>query len=121
MRQGRLDAVELPVAPLDILAQQIVAVAACEDWDEDELLAMCRRAWPYRDLKREDFDAVVQMLSEGVAPGHRTAAYLHRERIHHKLRARRSAHAEGAWVREAALAYAEKRQRRAAAASLAAA
>ncbi len=39
--------------PLDILAQQIVAAAAGEEWDEDELFELCRRAWPYRDLKRE--------------------------------------------------------------------
>ncbi len=91
VRLGRLDRVELPVAPLDILAQQIVAAVACEEWDEDELFAMCRRAWSYRDLKREDFDAVIAMLSEGIAPGNRTGAYLHRDRIHHMLRARRGA------------------------------
>ena len=48
VRAGRLDRVEIPRAPLDILAQQIVAAVACEDWDEDALFELCRRAYPYR-------------------------------------------------------------------------
>lgn len=91
VRRGRLDRVEMPVGPLDILAQQIVAVVACDEWQEDDLYAMCRRAWPYRDLTRDDFDDVVAMLSEGIAPGNRTGAYLHRDQIHQRLRARRNA------------------------------
>src|SRR4029077_10413613 len=57
----------------------------------DELFDLCRKAWPYRELKREGFDAIVEMLSDGIAPGNRAGAYLHRDRIHHRLRARRSA------------------------------
>jgi ATP-dependent Lhr-like helicase len=91
VRRGRLDQVKMPVAPLDILAQQIVAAVASDDWNEDDLYAMCRGAWPYRDLARSEFDEVVEMLSSGVAPGSRTGAYLHRDRINHRLRARRSA------------------------------
>ena len=53
VREGRLDRVEIPRAPLDILAQQIVAAVACDDWDEDALFELCRRAYPYRDLTRE--------------------------------------------------------------------
>jgi ATP-dependent Lhr-like helicase len=81
----------MPVGPLDILAQQIVAAAAGEDWDEDALFAMCREAWPYHNLKRSDFDAVVTVLSDGIAPGNRSGAYLHRDRIHRRVRGRRSA------------------------------
>src|SRR2546422_6904520 len=51
--------------PLDILAQQIVATVACEEWQEDALFEMVRGAYPYRDVSRKDFDAVVQMLAEG--------------------------------------------------------
>jgi ATP-dependent Lhr-like helicase len=91
VRRGRLDQVEMPVAPLDILSQQIVAAVACEEWREDALFAMCRHAWPYRDLPRSEFDAIVAMLSEGIAAGNRTGAYLHRDQIHHRLRARRHA------------------------------
>jgi len=91
VRRGNLDRIEMPVGPLDILAQQIVASAACEDWDEDDLFAMCREAWPYRDLERREFDAVIGMLSDGIAAGNRTGAYLHRDRINHKIRPRRAA------------------------------
>ncbi len=91
VRAGKLDRIEMPVGPLDILAQQVVAAVACEDWEENELYAMCRQAWPYHGLVRNDFDAIIRMLSDGVAPGNRTGAYLHRDRIHHKLRARRAA------------------------------
>lgn len=91
VRGGRLDRVVMPVGPLDILAQQIVAAVACEDFAEDELFVMCRCAWPYRELARSDFDDVVGMLSEGIAPTNRAGAYLHRDRINHRLRARRSA------------------------------
>jgi ATP-dependent Lhr-like helicase len=91
VRQGKLDRVEMPVGPLDILAQQIVAAVACEEWGEDELFEMCRQAWPYRSLARKDFEAVVAVLSDGIAPGNRAGAYLHRAQIHHRLRARRAA------------------------------
>ncbi|MEX2318087.1 MAG: DEAD/DEAH box helicase [Pirellulales bacterium] len=91
VRQGKLDRVIMPVGPLDILAQQIVAAVACEEWGEDELFELCRQAWPYRDLPRAEFDAIVAILSEGIAAGNRTGAYLHRDQIHHRLRPRRSA------------------------------
>ncbi|MGE5143557.1 MAG: DEAD/DEAH box helicase, partial [Acidobacteriota bacterium] len=63
-RERKLDRLIIPQQPLDILAQQIVAAVACEEWDEDALFAFARRASPYRDLAREDFDDVVRMLSE---------------------------------------------------------
>ena len=91
VREGRLDQIEIPRAPLDILAQQIVAAVACEEWDEDALYELCRKASPYRELQRKDFDDVVEMLSRGVSPGRRRGAYLHRDLIHRRLRARRHA------------------------------
>ncbi len=91
VRKGGLDATQVPEAPLDILAQQIVAAVACEEWDENELYALCRRAWPYRNLSRQDFEAIVHMLSEGLAPGAKRGAYLHRDLIGDRLRARRGA------------------------------
>jgi len=92
VREGRLDRVELPLAPLDILAQQIVAALACEDWDEDALFDLCRRAYAYRDLTREDYEAVLDMLSEGIAPDRgRYGAYVHRDRVNRRLRARKGA------------------------------
>jgi ATP-dependent Lhr-like helicase len=91
VRRGELDRIEIPEQPLDILAQQIVAAVACEEYLEDDLFALMRRAWPYRRLSREDFDAIVDMLSRGVAPKTKRGAYLHRDRINGRLRARRGA------------------------------
>ncbi len=126
IRHGDLDRIMIPDAPLDILAQQIVAICgatrsaavpaavgpphphdrgqdalgtASEDagatdagWDEDELFALVRRAYPYRSLSRETYEAVLEMLSEGIASRRgRYGAYIHRDRINRKLRARRGA------------------------------
>ncbi len=61
-------------------------------WDEDELFALARRAYPYRSLQRETFDSILEMLSEGIAARRgRYGAYIHRDRVNKKLRARRGA------------------------------
>jgi len=134
IRQGDLDRIMIPDSPLDILAQQIVAICAAgggrvartllsasngdenlaetreegllgfpdtrtgvsaphdAGWDEDELFALVRRAYPYRNLSRETYEAVLEMLSEGIASRRgRYGAYIHRDRINRKLRARRGA------------------------------
>ncbi|CAN7514723.1 DEAD/DEAH box helicase [Variovorax sp. LjRoot290] len=92
IRRGELDALHVLPAPLDVLAQQIVAETASREWDEDELFALLRRAWPYAQLKREDYAAVVRMLSEGFTTrnGPR-AGYVHRDAVHHRLRERKGA------------------------------
>ncbi len=90
--RGELDRLRLPEWPLDILAQQVVAAAACEDWDENDLFAVMTRAWPYRDLPRERFDQVIAMLSEGVATSRgRRSALLHRDGVNSRVRGRRGA------------------------------
>ncbi|HXM60419.1 MAG TPA: DEAD/DEAH box helicase [Terriglobales bacterium] len=134
IRQGDLDRIMIPDSPLDILAQQIVAICAAgggrvaqtllsasdgdenhatkveekllassdtrtavsaphdPGWDEDDLFALVRRAYPYRNLSRETYEAVLEMLSEGIAARRgRYGAYIHRDRINRKLRARRGA------------------------------
>src|SRR5262249_49144774 len=130
IRSGELDRLIIPDAPLDILAQQIVATCATtppsrlftsgakaqdsselfgtvetvpfrnnisettfrDAWGEDEIFDLARRAYPYRNLARADFDAIVEMLSEGIAARRgRYGAYLHRDRVHGVLRARRGA------------------------------
>ncbi len=92
IRAGTLDRIEVPIAPLDILAQQIVAAAASQTWTEDELFTLCRRAFPYRDLARTDFDQVVRMLADGIATNRgRGHAYLFHDRINHRLKGRRGA------------------------------
>src|SRR5882757_9856445 len=90
IRQGDLDRIAIPEAPLDILAQQVVAMCAAEDWNETELFQAVCRAYPYRDLARADFDEILGMLSEGIASTRgRYAAYLHRDRVNGIVRARR--------------------------------
>ena len=127
IKLGDLDRLMIPEAPLDVLAQQIVAACAAEGpsgqrranrseiavgetragvpaphdqreaqesggWDEDELFALVKRAYPYRNLTRETFDSILEMLSEGIAAKRgRYGAYIHRDRVNGKLRARRGA------------------------------
>jgi ATP-dependent helicase Lhr and Lhr-like helicase len=90
VRLGELDRLEIPEKPLDILAQQIVAAAGAEDWDEKKLLALARSAYPYRNLSREEFDEVIRMLAQGFSTkrGHR-AALIHHDAINHRIRGRR--------------------------------
>jgi ATP-dependent Lhr-like helicase len=88
----RLDRVPIPVAPLDILAQQVVAAVACDDWNEDELFELVCRAYPFRDLSREDYESIVDMVSEGIAPERgRFGAYVQRDRVNRRLHARKGA------------------------------
>ena len=133
IKQGDLDRLMIPEAPLDVLAQQIVATCAAgpnaasavngtvrgqdgpataggdagatvtagagfesgapsDGWDEDEMFALVKRAYPYRNLRRETFDSILEMLSEGIAAKRgRYGAYVHRDRVNGKLRARRGA------------------------------
>jgi len=130
IKLGDLDRLMIPEAPLDVLAQQIVAACAAEGtsaarhpydgattsagtgitgelsetragapapqtsegWDEDGLFALVTRAYPYRNLRRETFDSILEMLSEGIASRRgRYGAYIHRDRVNRKLRARRGA------------------------------
>ncbi len=93
VRAGRLDTTCPPVAPLDILAQQIVAeVAAAQEWTEDGLFELMRRSAPYATLDRADFDAVVELVSEGITTGRgKRMAYVHRDGVHGVLRPRRGA------------------------------
>ena len=89
---GELDRLCVPDAPLDILAQQIVAAAACEPWPEDALFALVRQAAPYAGLARADFDAVLTMLADGIATSRgRTGALLHRDAVGRVVRGRRGA------------------------------
>ena len=104
VRRGRHDRLNIPEKPLDILAQQIVAAAAAEEqdgkwgeggsqgWNEDELYELCHGAFPYRNLTREEFDEVVQMLAEGFSTRRgRSAAHLHYDGVGRRIRARKGA------------------------------
>jgi|RhiMetdeSRZDD1v2_1073273.scaffolds.fasta_scaffold00245_49 ATP-dependent Lhr-like helicase len=92
VRRGELDRLAIPARPLDVLAQQIVAEVAAREWSEDGLLALIRRAWPYRDLSREDFSAVVDMLADGFSTRRgRRGALIHHDRVNRVVRGRRGA------------------------------
>jgi ATP-dependent Lhr-like helicase len=92
IRRGTLDQITIPPAPLDILAQQIVAAAASQTWTEDELFVLVRRAYPYRDLSRAEFDGVLHMLADGIATQRgRGLAYLFHDRINRRIKGRRGA------------------------------
>jgi ATP-dependent Lhr-like helicase len=90
VKDGELDRVLIPDKPLDVLAQQIVAESAAEEWDEEALYALFRRAYPYRGLEKAEFDEVVAMLAHGYATkrGQR-AALVHYDAVQRKLRERR--------------------------------
>jgi len=92
VRRSELDHLTIPEQPLDILAQQIVATVAPEEWTEDALFEMVRRAYPFRNLKREKFDEVVRMLSEGFTTRRgRRGTYLHHDAVNQRIRGRRGA------------------------------
>ncbi|HET6669488.1 MAG TPA: DEAD/DEAH box helicase, partial [Pyrinomonadaceae bacterium] len=92
VRRGELDRLSIPEQPLDILAQQIVAIVAADEWGEDELYAMVRGAYPYRNLERKDFDEIIRMLAEGFSTKRgRRSAYIHHDAVNQRLRGRRGA------------------------------
>jgi ATP-dependent Lhr-like helicase len=92
VRRGELDRLEIPRQPLDVLAQQVVAEAAAREWREDELYALARRAWPYRDLALDDFSAIVDMLADGFSTRRgRRGALVHHDAVNGMLRGRRGA------------------------------
>lgn len=92
VRRGELDHLEIPERPLDILAQQIVAAVAAEEWMEDVLFQMVRRAYPFRNLERDQFDSIIRMLAEGFTTKRgRRSTYLHHDAVNQRLRGRRGA------------------------------
>jgi ATP-dependent Lhr-like helicase len=95
VKRERLDALHPPEEPLDILVQQIVAETAArgeEGVAETELRELLARAWPYRRLATEQFEEAVELASAGIETGRgRRMAYLHRDRVNGRLRARRGA------------------------------
>ncbi|MCY3770885.1 MAG: DEAD/DEAH box helicase [Gemmatimonadetes bacterium] len=92
VRRGELDRIIIPEQPLDVLAQQIIAEVANCDFQEDDLYHLVRRAYPYRDLTREEFDGVVSMLAEGYTPRRgRKHAYIQRDLMNGAVRGRKGA------------------------------
>jgi ATP-dependent Lhr-like helicase len=92
VQRGELDTLEIPPGSLDVMTQHIVAAVSAEEWSEAELHRTLRRAWPYRDLDARTFGTLSRMLSEGYTTRRgRAGAYLHRDVVQGRLRARRGA------------------------------
>jgi ATP-dependent Lhr-like helicase len=92
VRRGELDRLTVPDQPLDVLAQQIVAEVAAQEWGEEALFNLFRRAWPFRALSRESYVEVVRMLADGFSTRlGRRGALIHHDGVNHMLRGRRGA------------------------------
>ncbi|CDZ78552.1 putative DEAD-box ATP-dependent RNA helicase [Legionella massiliensis] len=90
IRSGDLDRLLVPEEPLDILAQQIVASCATNDWQEEQLFALVKQSHPYKDLTRETFNSILEILAEGIAGSRgRYGSYLFRDQINGLVKARR--------------------------------
>ncbi|MDB6061976.1 MAG: box helicase domain protein [Verrucomicrobiaceae bacterium] len=92
VQRGELDHLIIPEQPLDVLAQQIVAEVAAQDYGEDDLFKLVSGAYPYRNLKRAQFDETLELVVDGYGAqrGH-LRQYIHRDAVHKQLRGRRGA------------------------------
>ncbi|MEO1049298.1 MAG: DEAD/DEAH box helicase [Bacteroidota bacterium] len=92
IRREELDEIVMPEKPLDVLAQQIVAELACEEYQEEELYDIFNNAYPYENLERKEFDQVIKTLAEGFTTRKgRSGAYIHHDTINERLRGRKNA------------------------------
>ena len=90
VRRGELDRLEVPRNMLDVLTQQIAAEVSSQEWDEDALFELMRRAYGYRDLERVQFEECVAMLAEGFSTRRgRHGALIHRDTVNRRVRPRR--------------------------------
>jgi ATP-dependent Lhr-like helicase len=90
VRAGELDLLEIPPQPIDVLMQQVVAACGAESWDKESLYEVFRRAYSYRDLTREQFEEVIEILCNGIESSRgRYGAYLLHDGIQNQLHARR--------------------------------
>ena len=89
---GRLDAIEPPRVPLDIAAQHLVAEVGAKDWRTDDLYDLFRRAAPYMELTRAQFDEVVDLVANGIRTGRgKRGAYVHHDAVNGEIRGRKGA------------------------------
>jgi ATP-dependent helicase Lhr and Lhr-like helicase len=92
VRREELDRIEIPQNPLDVLAQQIVAEVSAQEWKEDALFDLLKNSFPFRNLKKEQYVEVLQMLATGFDTRRgRRSAHLHRDAVNGVLRGRRGA------------------------------
>lgn len=90
--RGELDRIVMPEKPLDVLAQQIVAETACQEYAEQDLFKLVKSAYPYRNLTKKEYEETLAMLSEGFTSRRgRRAAYIYRDAINERVKARKGA------------------------------
>src|SRR3954452_15843609 len=93
MREGLVEEMRYPRNPIDVLAQQIVAAVAVDEWAVDDLLALVRRSANFAELTNDAFVAVLDMLA-GRYPSDRFSGLRPRvvwDRIEGRVRAREGA------------------------------
>lgn len=89
VRRDELDELRIPPGHLDVLSQQLIAEAACHDCNEDDLFRLVTRAFPYRELPRTEFDAVLAMLGDGFSTRRgRRSRYVQRDAVNNIVRGR---------------------------------
>ena len=92
IHRGNLDQILIPQRPKDILAQQIIAEVAAQEWPVDSLYQRYTQAYPYRHLTKTAFDEIVSLLTRGWNPNRgKQQAFLFHDRAQDRLRARRGA------------------------------
>ncbi len=92
VKQGRLDSLVIQEKPIDVLAQQVIAAAACEEWAETELYDVFRNAWLYRDLTGDEFGELVHMLAEGFTTKRgRRGAHVFYDGVNRRIKGRKGA------------------------------
>ena len=92
IHRGNLDQILIPQHPKDILAQQIIAEVAAQEWPVDSLYQRYTQAYPYRHLTKTAFDEIVSLLTRGWNPNRgKQQAFLFHDRAQDRLRARRGA------------------------------
>ena len=91
VRAGRLDAIVPSRLPLDIAAQHVIAETSAQEWKTADLYDLVRKASHYHDLTREQFDEIVDLVSNGVETGRgRRGAFVHHDAVNGELRGRTS-------------------------------
>lgn len=94
VRRGQLDVLEMPHKPNDIMAQQIIAACVDDEWQEDDLFGLLRRAYPAATMTKKQFHDIVSMLVEGFVRqtgGGKRHSYLKRDALSGKIKARQGA------------------------------
>ncbi|MDZ7842782.1 MAG: DEAD/DEAH box helicase [Gammaproteobacteria bacterium] len=92
VRRHELEMLTVAGGAVEVLAQQIVAETSAREWPDRELFSLFRRAWPYRELSRESFESIVDMLANGFSTRRgRRGALVYHDAVNGRLRGRKSA------------------------------